>query len=184
MKHLGTQYLETDRLILRQFTIDDAELMHKNWAFDSEVTKYLTWEPHQNFEVTQAILTDWCSHYKEDSYYQWAITLKENPHEAIGSIGVVKQIDDVIMSAHIGYCIGKTWWHLGITSEALARIMGFFFDEVGLNRIESLHDVNNPRSGSVMKKCGMKYEGTLRQSEWSNQGVYDACYYGILATER
>ena len=43
MRHCGTQLLETERLILRRFEIGDAEAMYKNWASDSEVTKYLTW---------------------------------------------------------------------------------------------------------------------------------------------
>ena len=34
-----------------------------------------------------------------------------------------------------------------------------------------------------MKKCGMKYEGTLRKSDWNNQGICDACYYSILKSE-
>ena len=41
MNHCGTQKLETDRLILRRFTHDDAEAMYKNWASDEEVTKFL-----------------------------------------------------------------------------------------------------------------------------------------------
>jgi ribosomal-protein-alanine N-acetyltransferase len=64
--------------------------------------------------------------------------------------------------AHIGYCIGRKWWHSGITSEALESVIQFLIEEVGLNRIESRHDPRNPNSGAVMKKCGMKYEGTLR----------------------
>ena len=48
--------IETDRLILRQFQFDDAETMFSNWASDSEVTKYLTWDAHQSVEVTKQIL--------------------------------------------------------------------------------------------------------------------------------
>lgn len=85
--------------------------------------------------------------------------------------------------AHIGYCIGKQWWHKGITSEALRSVIKYLFEEVEIRRIESRHDPRNPNSGAVMQKCGMKYEGTLRQADWNNQGVCDACYYAILLTE-
>ncbi len=44
MKHCGTQSIETERLVLRRFSIDDAEAMYRNWASDPEVTKYLN--PH------------------------------------------------------------------------------------------------------------------------------------------
>ena len=56
MNHIGTIRLETDRLILRRFTMDDAEGMLNNWASDDEVTKYLTWPTHQNIETTMAYI--------------------------------------------------------------------------------------------------------------------------------
>ena len=100
-------------------------------------------------------------------------------NESIGSISVVDQ-DEKTDKVHIGYCIGSKWWHMGITSEAFSAIIPFFFNEVNVNRIESQHDPNNPNSGAVMKKCGLKYEGTLRQADWSNKGIVDACMYGLL----
>ena len=84
---------------------------------------------------------------------------------------------------HIGYCIGSKWWHQGITTEAFSAIIPFLFEEVGVNRIESQHDPNNPHSGNVMKKCGLKYEGTLRQADYNNQGIVDACIYSLLREE-
>ena len=63
-------------------------------------------------------------------------------------------------------------------------VMDFLFDEVDVNRIESRHDPRNPHSGGVMKKCGMKYEGTLRSADWNNQGICDASYYSLLKAER
>lgn len=53
MNFVGTQRLETERLILRKLSLDDAENMFKNWASDDEVTKYLVWEAHKNLEVTK-----------------------------------------------------------------------------------------------------------------------------------
>ena len=84
---------------------------------------------------------------------------------------------------HIGYCIGRTWWNKGYTSEALKELLRFFFEEVGVNRIESRHDPRNPNSGKVMLKCGLNYEATLRQSDKNNQGICDAAHYAILAEE-
>lgn len=182
MKHLGTQRIETDRLILRKFVIEDAKAMYENWASDEEVTKYLMWPAHSDISVSQEILKEWTKNYTKEDYYQWAICLKEND-EPIGNIGVVSQ-DDTVQMVHIGYCIGRQWWHQGITSEALRGVIGFFFDKVGMQRIESRHDPRNPNSGEVMKKCGMQYEGTLRMADWNNWGICDACYYAILSTDR
>lgn len=162
--------------------MEDAEAMYKNWASDEEVTKFLTWPPHSSVEVTKVVLKDWIDNYKEDDFYQWAITLKEYGDEPIGSITVVEKNEKVNM-VHIGYCIGKRWWNTGVTSEALKALINYFFKEVGINRVESRHDPNNPNSGKVMMKCGMRYEGTVRQADINNQGICDYSMYGILAEE-
>lgn len=180
LNHKGTQTLITPRLTLRAFRAEDAPDMYANWASDPEVTKYLTWPAHASVEVSRSILADWIKHDGEKDYYQWAIVL--NGH-AIGSIGVVSHNDRAEV-AHIGYCIGRKWWHQGIMSEALKAVMDFLFDEVGYQRIESRHDPRNPHSGGVMRKCGMQYEGTLRQSDWNNQGICDASWYALLKSER
>ena len=181
LQHKGTVTIETPRLILRQARIEDAEPMSRNWANDAEVTKFLTWPAHGNVEITKRLLTSWVDSYQKDDYYQWMIVLKEM-NEPIGSImaSTVGRAE----SAHIGYCIGKRWWHQGIMSETLKAVMDFLFDEIGYHRVEAMHDSNNPHSGGVMKKCGMKYEGTARQADRNNQGICDACYYGLLANER
>ena len=180
MNHRGTQILTTTRLTMRPFTADDAPDMFSNWASDPEVTKYLTWPTHTSVEVSQWICNDWGSHYTELDYYQWAIVYDGH---AIGSMAVVHH-DDRVRKAEIGYCIGRNWWHMGIVSEALRAVMDFLFDEVGYQRLEARHDPRNPHSGAVMQKCGMKYEGTLRQSDCNNQGICDASWYALLKSER
>ena len=181
MKHIGTQELETERLILRKFEISDAENMFKNWSSDSEVTKFLTWETHKSIDDSKEIISFWIHEYDKPDFYQWAIVLKDIK-EPIGSISVVGK-NEKLGIVHIGYCIGSKWWNQGLTTEAFQAIIPFFFKEVGVNRIESQHDPNNPNSGRVMKKCGLRYEGTLRQADWSNKGIVDACMYSLLKSE-
>ena len=178
MTHLGTKTIETDRLCLRKLSVNDAEAMYKNWASDSEVTKYLTWPPHESIETTKKLLSLWSKDYRKEDCYQWGIELK-SIGEVIGTISVVGKKDEIDM-VHIGYCIGRAWWHQGIMTEALSAIIDFFFNEVGCNRIESRHDINNPHSGDVMKKCGMRVEGTKRSADINNQGICDVTEYAIL----
>ena len=77
MKHSGTKTIETPRLMLRRFTLEDAPAMYRNWASDPEVTKYLTWPTHSSVAVSRRVLEDWVEQYDKDSCYQWAIVLKE-----------------------------------------------------------------------------------------------------------
>ncbi len=183
MKNSGTQRIETDRLILRRYVIEDADAMYKSWASDSEVTKFLTWQPHSSVEVSRGIIENWLKEYSDEKYYQWAIVLKDNGNEPIGDISV-GQVNEDISMVHIGYCLGRAWWRRGIMSEALKAVMDFMFDTVEVNRVEARHDPRNPNSGKVMQKCGMKYEGTLRSADRNNQGICDACYYALLRSER
>lgn len=181
MEHKGTEELFSERLILRRFRPEDAEAAFRNWTGDPEVTEFLSWPAHKDVDVTKMVLADWIRQYEQPSFYQWAIVLK-TLGEPIGSISVVR-FDDKAGCLHIGYCIGKQWWHQGYTSEALATVLPFFFDKVKANRVESCHDVLNIHSGDVMKKCGMQYEGTMRKSHWTNRGIVDMCLYAILADD-
>ena len=178
MQHLGTKRLETDRLILRPFVREDADAMYRNWASDPEVTKFLSWPHYRSVDTAHEILALWTKQYPDKTFYQWAIVLKALG-EPIGSISVVNFCDSVEM-AEIGFCIGRPWWGRGIMTEAMKSVMEYLFAEVGVQRIEAGHDPNNPASGAVQRKCGLKYEGTFRRRIRSNQGITDVAWYGIL----
>ena len=182
MRHIGTKVLETERLILRPFTLEDAQPMFDNWASDPEVTKFLTWPTHGSVEVTTMILQDWTAGYQKPDHYNWAITLKKDGNQPVGNISAVN-VEDDIDSVEIGYCMGRRCWGRGIMTEALKEVIDFFVAEVGVKRISARHDTANPNSGRVMQKAGMMYEGTLRQSARNNQGIVDTACYSILAKE-
>lgn len=176
MKHIGTRYIETERLILRRFELSDAQAMFDNWASDGEVTKYLTWPTHTSVSVTESILGEWVPQYVRDDFYNWAIVSKQNGPEPVGNIAVRGERNG--QAPIIGYCLGRRWWRQGIMTEALGAVIGFLFREVGVGRIESYHDVNNPHSGDVMRKCGMTFEGVREKADQNNQGVCDiGCYF-------
>ena len=181
LTHKGTQTIDTSRLILRRAIREDAEPMFRNWASNPEVTKFLTWPAHSNIAVSEMVIGSWLQEYEKESYYQWMIVLKELD-EPIGSISVVRQ-NDRVEEAEIGYCIGSQWWHKGIVTEALSAVIEYLFTEVGMNRVAARHDPNNPYSGGVMRKCGMKYEGTHRASDRNNQGICDAAQYAMTRSD-
>ena len=181
MIHLGTKRIETDRLILRPFVQEDAQSMYRNWASDPAVTKFLSWPTYKSVETAHEILAIWTRQYMDPTFYQWAIELKELG-QPIGSISVVSH-DDRVDMAEIGFCIGKNWWGQGIMTEAMKVVMEYLFMEVGVQRIEAVHDPNNPASGAVQRKCGLKYEGTFRRRIRSNQGITDVAWYAILKEE-
>ena len=182
MKHIGTQTIETERLILRRFTMEDAPAVFANYASDESVTRYMAWDRHETLADSEKVLTQWVQEYERPDFYEWAIVLKELG-QPIGNIEVLS-IDDYVQKANLGYSIGTAFWGKGIMPEALKAVIDFLFDEVGLNRVEACHDARNPNSGRVMKECGMTHEGTMRQWAWTNAGICDTCNYGILKSDR
>ena len=180
LTHKGTQTIETERLTLRRYRIEDAEMMYQNWACDARVTKFLTWEPHKSADVSRALLEIWCKDYKKDDNYNWVIIYEG---QAIGSITVVRHSDRDEF-AEIGYSIGYDYWCKGIMTEAAQAVINFLFREVGFNRISIEHAVKNPGSGKVAQKCGMKFEGTKRQYFKASNGEFlDINEYSILRSE-
>lgn len=184
LQHKGTQVLTSERLILRPFKKEDAEEMFRSWASREPVTRFLRWPAHRDIETTNAILDLWTCSYQESDFYQWAICIKEHPDKPIGSISVNNKIVDPVRKACIGYVISNDYWHQSITSETLKTVINFLFDEVHVLRIEAKHDVLNPHAGEVMKKCGMKFEGTLRQADYNNLGVCNIHLYSMLPTDK
>lgn len=173
--HKGTQTLETERLILRRFSADDAAAMFTNYANDDEVTKFMRFATHTSVEVSKNYLLSCEENYKKLNYYHWAIQTKEG--ECIGSLSAF--VDDFDFKADLGYCIGRAYWNKGYTSEAVSAVIEFLFDEVGLNKVEAYHSVNNPASGKVMQKAGMVKEGHAKQKYYCRMGFQDCDCYGI-----
>ena len=178
MQHKGTITLTTDRLTLRRFRSSDAVAMYEHWAHDEEVTRFMSWEPHPDVDESARIVEMWIARYDDPTTYIWAIEPREVGH-AIGSISIVSH-DDCTHDFEVGYCIGRAFWHQGYTSEALGAVIGFLFDEVGAGRVHSCHDIENPRSGMVMRRAGMTCIGTARRAIIDCRGIVDMVAYDIL----
>lgn len=87
MRHAGTQTIETERLLLRPLTPEDAPMMYANWANDPDVTRWLRWEPHKNVDETRELLAAWALLYPNGDYYEWGIVEKATG-QLFGTIGV------------------------------------------------------------------------------------------------
>lgn len=181
LNHKGTITIETQRLILRRFTIEDADSMFNNWFGDSEVCEYMAWPHRKDIYETKMVIEKLCDSYNNISFYQWAVILKEN-NENIGVAGL-SLVSEIELCGGVSYCIGKEYWGKGIATELLKAVLGFAFNTVGFNRIEAYHSIDNSRSGRVMQKAGMSFKGLVRQKYKSNRGLEDSNVYSILKEE-
>ena len=180
LTHQGTKVLHTPRLTLRRFTMQDALPMFETWANDPRVTRFLTWEPHGTPQVTRQLLAQWCADYEKPDNYNWAMELDGR---LIGSIGVVR-MDEKSERVDLGYCMAYDCWNQGLMREAARAVIDYLFGQVGIHRLTICHAVKNPASGRVAQKCGLTYEGTMREFEKSAEGEFlDIAWYGIVRSE-
>ena len=178
--HKGTQTIHTDRLILRKFTVDDAQAMFENWASDERVTRYLTWCPHESPEATRQLLELWCAAYENPNTYNWVMEYEGTP---IGNISVVR-LSEKCEYAELGYCMGYAYWNKGFMPEAAKAVIDYLFSEIGVNRVGISHAVKNPASGRVAQKYGLTFEGTKREYFKTSTGEFlDISDYGIIRSE-
>lgn len=162
LNSIGTVTLETPRLILSKILPKDTQDMFHNWAKDPEVTKYMTWEPHESVGITRQTIEGWVNSYDNGNFFHWAIRLKDTGM-AIGTISLL-DVSDARLSCELGYCIGQKWWHQGYVSEAALEVLKFAINQVGFVRVQAEHCGSNPNSGGVMRKIGMTYEGVRRKA--------------------
>ncbi len=143
-------YLETERLILRKFTENDIEALYLLLK-DKEVNAFLPWFPLKTIDETVIFFEErFAANYKKPCAYNYAICLKSDNYP-IGYVNV--NMDD---SHDFGYGLRKEFWHKGIVTEA-GRAVVEQLKKDSIPYITATHDVNNPRSGGVMKQLGMKY---------------------------
>ena len=147
---MNTPELKTERLILRKFTDRDINALFLILK-DEEVNTFLPWFPVKNMEEAKSFFEEqYASKYAQPQGYAYAICLKED-NFPIGYINV--SMGD---SHDYGYGLRKEFWHKGITSEAAKAIVEQVKKD-GLPYLTATHDRNNPRSGLVMQRAGMKY---------------------------
>lgn len=137
--------LETKRLILRKFESSDMEALYLLLK-DEEVNTFLPWFPLKNVKEAK----DFYEEQFADDKYCFAICLKEDNYP-IGYVNV--KTDE---SFDFGYALCKEFWHRGIVTEASNSLIDQLKKD-NIPYITATHDINNPRSGGVMRRIGMKY---------------------------
>lgn len=183
MKNIGTKVLDTDRLILRKIKKSDALEAYNNWCSNEAVSKYVVWSKHENVEETEKLFDMWEKEYEDLTTYRWIAELKDT-HELIGTIDVVSKKHLKYGVCEIGYCYGEKFWGLGYATEALKAVIKFLFEESEADVIFADYMSNNPASGVVMEKAGMKFDGVLRGRIIDKDGLRnDLGSYSVIKEE-
>lgn len=161
MKNVGTQIIETERLILRKLELEDYQQLFNNWCSDKNVSKYVTWDAHENIEDTKGYVQYKVDLYQHHYRFDWVVELKETK-ELIGEIDSVKTSINYSL-VELGYCFGSRFWNKGYATEALQAVIKYLKEVACVEKITACHISTNPASGRVMEKAGMTYDATLKE---------------------
>jgi|RhiMetdeSRZDD1v2_1073273.scaffolds.fasta_scaffold194735_4 ribosomal-protein-alanine N-acetyltransferase len=173
--------LQTDRLRLRDFVVDDWRAVHA-YAADPEAVRYMEWGP--NDEATTRMFVERVTavqHAQPRLDFDLAITLRVSG-ELIGSCGF-HIADPQNRAGWIGYILAPGHWGHGYATEAARALLRLGFVDCGLHRIWATCDPRNMASAHVLEKLEMRREGHLRENKLQRGNWRDSYLYAILDTE-
>lgn len=178
-------FLETKRLVLREFSPEDFEDVHE-YSSDYENVKHMVFGPNTP-EQTREYLEVKCVAEREAQprmHYNIALALKETG-KVIGGISLHMnwRRDDAIL----GMVLNRHFAGCGYMTEGLTGILRIAFEQLGLHRVHAICDVKNPGAWRIMEKTGMRREGCLirrgKSRPEEEEPYFDQYEYAILAEE-
>jgi len=177
--NIGTQTIETERLILRRFEYSDIDSALRNWIGD-EKTQWDYGEPCYSTaeEVRELFDTKYIVSYSKPDYYRWAV-IERDTLECIGQIAFFT-LDSNNNHGEIEYVIGPAFQGRGYATEITKAVIGFGFDKINLHRIEIDCRTENTASQRVIEKCGLTFEGIFRDFFWRKDHYEGRKVYSIL----
>ena len=152
------EIIETDRLILRKPCLDDAHAVFEGWARHSEVTRFLTWHPHESMEQSRALLQRSIVAWDGETHFRYLLEVRDDSSPA----GMIElRMEPYKMS--FGYTGARDHWGRGYMTEAVRASIDWAFQQPQIFRVYATTDVDNAPSRRVMEKAGMTCEGVLRR---------------------
>lgn len=174
---------ETERLRVREWEDADYKDLYE-YASDENITKFLSFPTYTSLNTARErieflknqyaenlVATDYCIEHKQSA-------------KVIGAIGIVKFNAKNEGEIEIGYVLNSKYQGNGYMTEALIGMFGYIKSQKLAKRIILKHDVENIKSGNVMKRAGMTFEGILRKAGENNyHSRHDVAQYSILDEE-
>lgn len=172
--------LETERLMLREVTMEDAPDM-LSYLSDEKVAHQMGVEPYLTAKSVEEEISWYTSIWENGTGIRWGIMLKQTD-TIIGSCGFLNR-ETKHSRAEIGYELHPAYWRRGIASEAIEAVVQFGYYHLQLERIEAIIDPLNVPSQKVLEKHGFEREGLLRHYEYNFGRFNDVYIYAGIKSD-
>ncbi|WP_211749267.1 GNAT family N-acetyltransferase [Paenibacillus sp. Marseille-Q4541] len=169
--------LETQRLFLREITMQDAIPIYSYLSLD-EVTRYYGRESMESLEQAEEIVALFDTNYRDKRGIRWGIERKDTG-QFIGTVGFHSWVPRH-RRAEIGYEIHPDHWRKGYASEAIREAIAFGHDTMNLSRIGAITFIDNEASGQLLLKLGFEKEGVLRDYMVHQGASHHAFIYSLI----
>ena len=151
--------LETERLLLRETTLQDAEAIFAIFS-DPSVTQFHDLDTFTSIEEAIAVIKRRAKRFEQGDGIRWGIVHKQD-NVLIGSCGFTWNPQE--NAAEVGYELANTFWRQGIMTEAVRTILQFGFEKMGLRFVVAQVMLDNIASKKLLKKLGFQSQGVLKQ---------------------
>lgn len=180
MELIGTNRIESERLILRRFEIVDAEELFAGYINQPEFLYYANKEP-QTLDGVKSYLNHVTQKYNDGEYFNWVITQREDG-KIVGAINLKPNHEDD--SVMFSYAIDNRFTGKGYMTEALTKVKEYALDKLKVSRFVGGCVTKNIASKKVMEKCGLKHEKTIKNYKTLSDGVFDMFFYSVSPNKK
>jgi RimJ/RimL family protein N-acetyltransferase len=173
--------LATERLILEDMNSQDLADMQR-LALDRNVMRYvLIWL--ENDEQVAGFVQHAIDEAAQASRRDYELAIRIPGTREFAGFATLDIEPGQPTTAEVGCILLPDYWKNGYASEILRALMVFGFETLSLHRVYAKCDDLNVASAHVLEKCGLRYEGTIREHVWLRDHWRSSRYYGMLAEE-
>ncbi|MBQ2679991.1 MAG: GNAT family N-acetyltransferase [Firmicutes bacterium] len=169
----GTIRIKTERFILREHKIEDAEHLYNHLGTDERMIEFSGWNPYATPESARETVQDFIDRSDDENFYGWAV---EHNSEIIGTVGAY-DYDPEESSAEVGISIFRTHWGKGCASEVLRTVLCYLTEQRNVKIVRAWCAKDNIGSRKTMEKCGMKMVSIEKDALSINGHIFDKLNY-------
>jgi [ribosomal protein S5]-alanine N-acetyltransferase len=175
----GVKILETERLLLRPFTLDDLDGLYQEIYSDSEVVRYYSHKGVLTREATLQHLTEHLASWRDGELGRHAVVLKENG-AFLGQVHLNAYVNSIarwiaepsptynLVEVELAFAFGRRSWGQGYAFEACTALIHYAFSDLSLQRLVGGFFGPNTRSRNLHQRLGFHIEPNLNPTDAGN----------------